>query len=115
MRTIKFRVWDITKKKYIFNCILDAHGLSYEDCSLLQHRWKSEEDRFIFQQFTGLKDKKKKEIYDGDIVVSSDTDKVINVIAWDDESACFTVGDNLWPNAELIVIGNTFQNPDLIK
>ena len=129
MRDIKFRVWDkVTKRIHI--CGEDIHDtISFEietnkayyynlqnGCGSLR-----EDSDYVLMQYTGLKDKNGKEIYEGDIVYIIPEDET-GVIEWDNESARYIViYDNIitdfdnWYGKDLEVIGNIYDNPELLE
>jgi len=73
MREIKFRVWDMESKKW-FDNNGDFEWVNLMPsgeivCGGFDGDPELGEGRFEIQQYTGLKDKNGKEIYEGDIVV----------------------------------------------
>lgn len=110
-REIKFRAWDEENEEMI-----SGDDLAFEEYDLLKN-WLSQDG---IMQFTGLKDKNGKEIYEGDIFVNRGL--CTAVVEWEREGRFlgFTIGEerkimyiNREPKVE--VIGNIYENPELIE
>lgn len=128
MREIKFRAWDTVEKRYyapvceayrgrLHELLLSLAGdLSAWEMSGLNHQSTFKPpDRYVLEQFTGLKDRNGREIYDGDIVKGEEGEYSGEVweIAWEQDRAAWSIDENLSDGVE--VIGNVHENPELLK
>ena len=115
-RELKFRIWD--KKNNIFIYEWDAshkrlaislNGLVYSG----MYDDVLPENDYTIQQYTGLKDKNGKEIYEGDILMPDTIDGI-----WPEQRNGVMVKDIRQPfaNAHLFkIVGNIFENPELLN
>jgi len=134
MRHLKFRAWDKDIKKMEFVGALDWDcNKKIVTCNTEENKhYMTEPEQFIIMQYTCLKDKNRKEIYEGDIVrrYSFPRDHNINQICvvvfkygcflfvplnQEPDSLNHTYRDTVFYESELTVIGNIKENPELLE
>ena len=119
MREIKFRGKTGTGNWVYGDLTFSRYGNPY--IGSLSKKWSGVK-RNTVSQYTGMNDSTGKEIYEGDIVRTSDNDDELAVVEWDDEDLRFTVthgnvvnglGEEYY-SREVEVIGNMYDNPELL-
>lgn len=132
---IKFRVWCNTTKHFT-----DIPFYSCGGGQLLWHHTSNEitisnidEGDYEVQQFTGLKDKNGKDIYEGDLIAFSCDytidSSAVDIIQWENQKVFyseeyagfyfgtkhqFQILDINMPET-IEVVGNIFENPELLR
>ena len=122
MREIKFRAWDGTR--FLNKTFFDRNWYN-SDNKCVKALVPEDQHYLKIMQYTGLKDKNGKEIYEGDIVnwfLHTLKRKYVSVIEWDDDLASFCLKNKDWTEFDFIkvfssleVIGNIYENPELLE
>lgn len=113
-RPTKFRAWDNAKKEWTLNimeCVSSRTGNIWMEPALKSHK-------VVIEQYTGLKDKNGKEIYEGDIVKCWGEDCC--EVYFDTISLQYRVKFSDGDDEDLVsskpeIIGNIHENPELLE
>lgn len=131
-REIEYRLWDPAKKIMLecYELIFVQGGIKVSDGCTTQG-WAKVNDTFkekltpslVLLEYTGLKDKNGKKIYEGDIC--RDSMGWVFEVLWDNENARF-IGCQSKPRGDTYIcyvgrvpfveiIGNIYENPEIIE
>jgi uncharacterized phage protein (TIGR01671 family) len=140
-RELKFNVWDKLNQRFC-PIHVDAYKITWHgdfwsiSCSELYDKTcfpfsRLDSDRFVICQYTGLKDKNGKEIYDNDIIFyhaiqERFEDIQTGIVTWDQEMSSWVMQIKDGPPGSFYflykslpndykIIGNIFENPELLK
>lgn len=133
-REIKFRAWDKEKKQ-----MRDVTGINWYDEYIWVDETPMSGDKLPIEsaslmQYTGLKDKNGKEIYEWDILEWTDSAKQLGVVNWWEGDACYGIDEDEINDGKpnlggfdcglngldcirckgYSVVGNIYQNPELL-
>ena len=131
-RQIKFRVWDVKNKKFLpesYFAILGNGKLIVTLSGYYNDFTNTNQDDYVIQQYTGLTDKNGNLIFEGDIVQynqNSSYDNMDFIAKWSDDKLGFIFQSNSGEQLvnqtphlnrfkHLEVVGNIFENPELLK
>ena len=133
MREIKFRFIDRKTNKIVAYATLDdlLKKIWYDPYIYAKERVvRFTSDKYIHSQYTGLRDRNKKEIYEGDIVKVTEEDGTehIHYVEYKADKIEYPAFD-LYPeidvefnalqfyviNKQIEIIGNIHQNPELLE
>lgn len=125
-REIKFRVWDTSSNKWASGLKMTLDGrlkdIDFDDEGRYEFELRLEQ--YTIEQYTGLKDKNGKEIYEGDIIKARDWDGSWGKyrIKWKQSHCAFEAFEYRKSKAwnwtlkgfvDIEVIGNIHENPEL--
>lgn len=123
-----FRIWIISQKKMIYNSndfVIDMTGkllFKLKDSKgYIEYDYvpKALKDNFIIQYYTGVVDYNHRKVFEGDIInglMHNETNNFIETTAeikFIDPANGFKL--NCWSISTIKVVGNIFENPELIK
>ena len=127
MREIKFRAWATEVKEMVSDVFFDNLEVSVwgEDGELeiVGDRIPNRLLQYcILMQFTGLKDKNGKEIYEGDICSMKSFDTYVKgEVRYQPPEFCLRTANDYWEldygdpaYIEIKIIGNIYENPELL-
>lgn len=123
MREIKFRAWLKEKKIMVevseINFIFNRVEYIVSKIKKLVYTQSDKLEKIILMQYTGIKDKNGKEIYEGDIISTGDGFYYYEIIfengsfkaKWGQYPLTITLNE-IAPYCE--VVGNIYENPELL-
>ena len=127
MREIKYKAWDLKNKKWLnlWQILFSEDGEAKAVKDINGERFGLNQVELL--ECTGLRDKNGKEIYEGDILKIDDIeDDSIFFVSFDD--GCFvadysweeklpkpTLVQAMYPFSDFKIVGNIYENPELLK
>jgi uncharacterized phage protein (TIGR01671 family) len=145
MKTIKFRAWDTKNKEWLSGIppheyMLDSDEWDRRDCDYGSGEniltWPQSPfpifgERIQYEQFTGLKDKNGKEIYEGDLIQCMPGKEYYRLVIWVRDQYCLVQPESTPVEAVLafplgvvckdnshedsVVVGNIHENLELFR
>jgi len=130
MREIKFRGKRLVNDEWVYGFLIQYEN-GWFICNFIGDAYQYKVDPSTVGQYTGLKDKNGKEIYEGDIcfveiydnfgTISKDECFYAKVVWMNNGFHLVDVNGKIWTewmtdyNDSLEVVGNIYDNPELLK
>jgi hypothetical protein len=126
MTPLRFRAWHLAEQKMRDVFLLDFRVgsdfamVNYYCPEVMDARWGNTKDQVVVMQSTGLRDRGGREIFEGDIIEMewSESDKGRYPVEWRDGGFEFFPEARFNPDGDELaiatVIGNVYENPDLL-
>jgi len=124
-REVKFRAWHSNAQNWVMKCDIPKCFVEEQDCVVF------DAPRHIkLSQYTGLKDIKGKDIYEGDILDSGGKNGYLGelvFVTWNEDELAWVVSTNnnnfrtrlrsCFADKEVVweVVGNIYENPLFLK
>lgn len=120
-RNVKYRAWD---KKRNAMCELTTNIFSGAKTLMFNDAIEGLQEDYVFMEYTGLKDKAGKEIYEGDVIASiayngglfdrREVKYVEHNADRDFGTGGIFMGFNI-PGKNIEIMGNIYENPELLN
>ena len=126
----KFRVWNKEQNRFhhSFCCDITASGTLVISQGIEGKKYIVDDDNYVVQQCTGLKDKNGKLIFEGDVIkYYFDDDNEDFIVKYSEKDLAFItetldgkyqnnfIDYDIIPTKEYEIIGNTFENKELLN
>ena len=124
MREIKFRAWDRFKQRWSnYKINDDTVYFMDKNTGVWYGSYNKRYKDFNLMQYTGLKDMRGKEIYEGDVLFESFGERYYKVVFENGSFRAEFEGDFEEHSFDLIdivaqgckIVGNIYENPELLK
>lgn len=125
MRKLKFRAWLKGEKKMV-----EVEAINFNGCIMAENWHKFDFETIELMQFTGLKDRDGKEIYEGDIITAGIVGEMYSakqrkhIVEYIDRQGCFCGKTHIVKREYFVplremydveIIGNIYENADLLE
>jgi len=121
----EFKVWH-KDKKYMYRNVaigVGKHKIGYRLSGKRRYSWENTES-IVILQYTGYKDSKGNQIFDGDVLKFGSSKTYLATVHWDDYRFVFKkIGNSKFMDkfaqwgkvSNVLVIGNIYETPELLE